>query len=134
MINDDSINLAATARDIIDKTYYWKAEDRLIAMYLADCQYHNTYYVVFREDNLLRLAWWAGITRADLYQKLREGVFPYRPVFCGPYKDIKDKEIKDIIAIKQDKPGKGDCDMFYALELDGGEEFLNEFQQRTAPF
>lgn len=134
MINDDSINLAATARDIIDKTYYWKAEDRLIAMYLADCQYHNTYYVVFREDNLFRLAWWAGMTRVDLYEKLREGVFPYRSVFYGPYSLIKDKEIKDIISIKRDKPGKGDCDLFYVLELDDSEEFLNKFQQRTAPF
>ncbi|WP_236310487.1 hypothetical protein [Escherichia coli] len=134
MINDDSINLAATARGIIDNTYYWKPEDRLIAMYLADCQYHNSYCVVFREDNLRKLAWWAGITRADLYQKLREGVYPYRPVFCGPYKDIKDEEIKVIIAIKRDKPIKGGCDMFYALELDNSGEFLDEFQLRTAPF
>ena len=134
MIDNDLINLAATARDTISNTYYWKPEDRLIAMYLADCQYHNADYVVFREDNLFRLAWWAGITRAELYKKLRDGVFPYHPVYCGPYKGINNKEIKDIIAIKRDKPEKGGCDTFYALKFDNSNEFLDSFFKRTAPF
>ncbi|HBB2114865.1 hypothetical protein [Escherichia coli] len=128
------INYAVTAKNTIDQTYYHVAADRLIAMYLADCQYHNMDHVVMRIDNLLKLAWLCGLTREELYRKLKDGVYPYFPEYCGPYSGVKDEQAKEIIDIKQDKPTNGEHDYFFVLKLHIDKNFYKKYMLRTSPF
>ncbi|ELX6533292.1 hypothetical protein SJ766_000740 [Escherichia coli] len=127
-------NYAAIARSVIDETYYHLAEDRLIAMYLADCQYHDRDRVVMRIDNLVKLAWRCGLTRAELYQKLKDGVYPYLPEYCGPYRGVKSEQAREIIGIKQDKPTSKEHDYFFVLKLHIDIDFLDSYLYRTSPF